>query len=374
MNHNANRAWAEINLSAIAHNYREVVRHTNGRVLCIVKANAYGHGAVQVAQRLASLDAAYFAVATVSEAIALREAGIQTPILVLGYLDAADMEDIVRYHITATICEMETARALSAEAERLKTELPVHFKVDTGMTRLGFPAWEATTVDELLACAQLPYLKAEGMFTHFAAADTDDADSQAYTQTQFSQFLQLRQTLEARGLARLLCHCSNSGGLTQFAQMNMDMVRAGIVLYGYSPDPALASPLNLRPAMTVKAKVVQVKQVPPHTSISYGRTYETQTQARVAVIAMGYADGYLRAGSNRAKILLGDMLVPVVGRICMDMCIVQLPHGLEVHKGDEAIIFGADCLTADDVARSADTISYEVLCALSERIPRMYFD
>lgn len=374
MNHNANRAWAEINLSAIAHNYREVVRHTNGRVLCIVKANAYGHGAVQVAQRLASLDAAYFAVATVSEAIALREAGIQTPILVLGYLDAADMEDIVRYHITATICEMETARALSAEAERLKTKLPVHFKVDTGMTRLGFPAWEPTTVDELLACAQLPYLKAEGMFTHFASADTDDADSQAYTQAQFSQFMQLRQTLAARGLARLLCHCSNSGGLTQFAQMNMDMVRAGIVLYGYSPDPALASPLNLRPAMTVKAKVVQVKQVPPHTSISYGRTYETQTQARVAVIAMGYADGYLRAGSNRAKILLGDMLVPVVGRICMDMCIVQLPHGLEVHKGDEAIIFGADCLTADDAARSADTISYEVLCALSERIPRMYFD
>lgn len=374
MNHNANRAWAEINLSAIAHNYNEVLKHTKGKVLCVVKANAYGHGAVQVAGRLASLGAAYFAVATVSEAIELRKSGIETPILVLGYIDAEDMEDIVRYHITATICEMETAYALSTEAARLQTELPVHFKLDTGMTRLGFPAWEAQTVDELLECAALPYLKAEGMFTHFASADTDDADSQAYTQQQFAHFIRIRETLEVRGMNGLLCHCSNSGGLTQFQQMNMDMVRAGIVLYGYSPDPELKTSLDLHPAMTVKAKVVQVKQVPADTCISYGRTYQTDAPSCVAVIAMGYADGYLRAGSNRAKILLGSKLVPVVGRICMDMCIVQLPDDLDIKKGDEAIVFGADSLTADDVARNADTISYEVLCALSERIPKRYFD
>lgn len=374
MNHNANRAWAEISLSAIEHNYNEVLKHTKGMVLCVVKANAYGHGAVRVASRLASLGAAYFAVATVSEAIELRESGIETPILVLGYIDEEDMEDIVRYHITATICEMETAYALSAEAARLGTQLPVHFKVDTGMTRLGFPAWEARTVDELLECAALPYLKAEGMFTHFASADTDDADSKAYTQKQFAHFIHIRETLEARGMNRLLCHCSNSGALTRFQQMNMDMVRAGIVLYGYSPDPELKTALNLRPAMTVKAKVVQVKHVPADTCISYGRTYKTDAPACVAVIAMGYADGYLRAGSNRARIMLGGALAPVVGRICMDMCIVQLSEGMDVKKGDEAVVFGAGELTAEDVARSADTISYEVLCALSERIPKRYFD
>lgn len=368
------RTWAEISLRAIEHNYKVICAHAKAPVLCVVKADAYGHGAVRVARRLAAAGAPYFAVATVAEATELRENGIEQPILLLGYVDEADMETAVRLHITVPVYDRETAVLLSAAAVRVGEMLTVHYKLDTGMTRLGFPSWACEqTVQEILQIAKLPGLRSEGVFTHFAVSDT--ADGGAYTQLQYSRFRAVCEALRQNGLDLPLRHCANSGAIQQYAQTHCTMTRAGIILYGYRPDAAVAPVLELRPAMTVKARVVQVRDIPAHTTISYGRTFETGGAPRaVAVISMGYADGYLRTGSGRAQVLLGGVKTPVLGRICMDMCMADVPDGVSVRRGDEAVIFGPTGLTADDVAAAAGTISYEVLCAVSRRVPRFYSD
>lgn len=372
MEKNRHRVWAEIDLRAIEENYKAICAAAKSPVLCVVKANAYGHGAVRVAQLLASCGAPYFAVATVQEAVELRENGIETPILNLGYIDENDMDTVVRQHITASVYDRETAELLSAAAVSAGEEATVHYKLDTGMTRLGFPAWEKEeTVQAVLAASRLPGLRSEGIFTHFAVADT--LDGQAYTAMQYERFDEICAALAANGLELPLRHCANSGAIQQYAETHCTMTRAGIILYGYSPDPALPRPIKLRPAMTVKARVVQVRDIPAHTSVSYGRAFETEESIRMAVVAMGYADGYLRTGSGKAHVLLAGQLTPVLGRICMDMCMARVPDGAPVSRGDEAVIFGPSGLTADDVAEAAGTISYEVMCAISRRVPRIYF-
>lgn len=373
MEPNQHRTWAEISLRAIEQNYKVICAHTKVPVLCVVKADAYGHGAVRVAQRLAAMGAPYFAVATVAEAAELRENGIEQPILILGYVDETDMETAAYLHVTVPVYDRETAELLSAAAVRAGEPLTVHYKLDTGMTRLGFPSWECEqTAHDILEIAKLPGLRSEGIFTHFAVADT--ADGGAYTQLQYERFRAVCEALRESGLDLPLRHCANSGAIQQHADMHCTMMRAGIILYGYRPDAAVAPVLDLRPAMTVKAHVVQVRDIPAHTTVSYGRTFETEETSRMAVVSMGYADGYLRTGSGRAQILLGGEKTPVLGRICMDMCMVRVPDGVEVRRGDEAVIFGPETLTADDVADAAGTISYEVLCAVSRRVPRFYVD
>lgn len=371
MEPNKHRTWAEIDLGAIEHNYRVICAQAKSPVLCVVKADAYGHGAVPVAARLQTMGAPYFAVATVPEAVELREGGITKPILILGYVDEADMDTVALYHITAPVYDRETALLLSAAAVRTGQEITVHFKLDTGMTRLGFPSWEQEqTVQDILACAALPGLRPEGIFTHFAVADVPQG--REYTALQYQRFAGVCDRLAQCGLDLPLRHCANSGGIQFYADMHCTMTRAGIILYGYRPDASVPPVLDLRPAMTVKARVVQVRDIPAHTTVSYGRTYETEAPTHMAVVSIGYADGYLRTGSGRAHMLLGGQRVPVIGRICMDMCMVQLPDGVDVHRGDEMTVFGPAGWTAEDAAEAAGTISYEVVCAVSRRVPRFY--
>lgn len=373
MKANKHRVWAEISLQAIEHNYRVICRQAKAPVLCVVKADAYGHGAARVAETLARAGAPYFAVATVPEAVELRENGIREPIMLLGYVDADDMEAAVRYHLTATVYDRQTAQLYSEAAVRAGEPLTVHYKLDTGMTRIGFPAWERdAAVREILDCAALPGLRSEGIFTHFAAADVPAG--RAYTEAQYRRFCEVCDALAHAGLALPLRHCANSAGIERYGQMHGTMTRAGIILYGCRPEASEPCALDLRPAMTVKARVAQVRDIPAHTAISYGCTFETDKPTRVAVVTVGYADGYLRTGSGRAQILLGGQRAPVLGRICMDMCMVRVPTGVAVSRGDEATVFGASGWTAEDAAEAAGTIAYEMLCAVSRRVPRFFID
>ena len=365
------RIWAEVDLGAIEHNYRVIGARTQTPVLCVVKADAYGHGAVQVARRLQAAGAPYFAVATVPEAVELRENGITQPILILGYVDEGDMETIARHHITAPVYDEETAALLSAAAGRTGVDITVHYKLDTGMTRLGFPAWEAEpTAEAILRCAALSGLKSEGIFTHFAVSDVPEGE--AYTEQQYARFRAVCERLEQAGLALPLRHCANSGAIQNYDKMHCNMVRAGIILYGYRPDASVPPALDLQPAMAFKARVVQVRDIPADTTISYGRTYQTDEPMRIAVVSAGYADGFLRTGSGRAHVLLGGQRTPVLGRICMDMCMARVPDGMDVHRGDEVTVWGTSGWTAEDAAQAAGTISYEVVCAVSRRVPRFY--
>ena len=365
------RAWAEVDLGAIEHNYRVICAQAQAPVLCVVKADAYGHGAVPVARRLQAAGARYFAVATVTEAVELRENGITTPILILGYVDEGDMETVAHHHITAPVYDEETAALLSAAAVRTGEDITVHYKLDTGMTRLGFPAWEqAQTAEAILRCAALPGIRSEGVFTHFAVSDVPTGET--YTGEQYARFRTVCERLAAAGLALPLRHCANSGAIQHYAKMHCTMVRAGIILYGYRPDASVPPVLDLKPAMAFKARVVQVRDIPAQTTISYGRTYQTDKPTRIAVVSAGYADGFLRTGSGRAHVLLGGVCTPVLGRICMDMCMAGVPAGAAVHRGDEVTIWGGAGWTAEDAAAAAGTISYEALCAVSRRVPRFY--
>mgnify|MGYP001864258792 CR=1 FL=1 len=249
--------------------------------------------------------------------------------------------------------------------------LTVHYKLDTGMTRLGFPAWEREqTVEKIAACAALPGLRSEGIFTHFAVADVPEGEP--YTALQFERFAGVCSDLAACGIDLSLRHCANSGAIQSYERMHCTMTRAGIILYGYRPDASVPPALDLHPAMTVKARVVQVRDIPAHTTVSYGRTFETDEPIRMAVVSIGYADGFLRTGSGKAHVVLGGQKAPVLGRICMDMCMVHVPDGVDVRRGDEVTVFGPGVWTAEDAAAAAGTISYEVICAASSRVPRFY--
>ncbi len=373
MDVNKNRTWAEIDLGAVCHNYRIICEKAKSPVLCVVKADAYGHGAVQVAKRLQELDAPYFAVATMDEALELRENGITKPILILGFVNKHEMEPAVKNRISLPVYDSETAKLVSEAAENAGGEITVHYKLDTGMTRLGFRSWEKeNTIREILECSRLPGIKSEGIFTHFAAADVPNGKD--YTEMQFSRFSSICDGLKDEGLELPFIHCANSAGIQHYEKTHCTMTRAGIILYGCRPDVSVPYQLDLKPAMTLKARIAQVRDIPKNTSISYGRTFTTDKPEKIAVVTIGYADGFLRTGSGKAHVILNGKKTPVLGRICMDMCMVKIPEGEDVRRGDEATIFGPDALTAEDAAEAAGTISYEILCNVSRRVPRFYFD
>ena len=373
MGMNQNRAWAEIDLSALEHNFDVIQKHADRPVLCIVKANAYGHGAVPVAHCLERRGAAYFGVATGDEALELRAAGVRAPILILGYVDEADMPAVVRHDITVPIYDRETAELFSKAACAEGKPIKVHFTLDTGMSRLGFPAHHTQqTIETLLEIAKLPGLQVDGAFTHFAVADTASEQDTAFTRQQLALFRAVCDGLEQAGLAIPIKHCANSGGVVQYADSYLDMVRAGIILYGYQPDPSNPVRIGVRPVMTVKTHVVQVRELEAGRIVSYGCTYKTEEPIREAVVAIGYADGFLRAGSGKASVVIDGQAVPVIGRVCMDMLMVRLPAQVRAARGDIVTVFGDAAVTAETLAQAAGTISYEVLCAVSNRIPRVY--
>jgi len=370
----AKRAWAEINLQHIAHNVRSVRRHVpaTASLIAITKADGYGHGSGPVSQTALENGASALGVATVEEGLALRECGIQTPILLLGYTPEGRLQAAFQNRLSLTVYDHTSAAALLAKAEEGNfRNIPIHIKIDSGMNRLGFlPTDESRK--QILELAAHPRLSVQGLFTHYAFSDTWD---RGFTLEQYSVFSKFIQTLRAYGL-HAPCHASNSGGIITMPENSLDFVRPGIILYGLTPSPEVGSGgLDLRPAMTLKTIVVQVRDVPGGETIGYGRTYRTEGTTRVANVAIGYADGYPRLLSNQGHVLIRGRFAPLVGRISMDQCIVDVTHIPGVIPGDEAVLIGRQGeneISAEEIAAATGTIGYEIVCGIGKRVPREY--
>ncbi|MBR2406468.1 MAG: alanine racemase [Clostridia bacterium] len=363
------RTWAAVSTEAIAANYRAVRRLVGEdcRVMAIVKADGYGHGAVPTAKALVEAGADWLAVSNLCEAAELREAGLTQAILILGYTPPEEAAELARLHITQTVSDAAYAEALEAEAAHAGVVLPVHIKIDTGMSRLGFVYQQhGAAIDEIAAACTLPHLQAEGLFTHFAFADDPD---EAKTRHQFALFEEVTNRLREAGITVALRHCCNSAATLRFPEMHLDMVRPGLLLYGGVPDASLSWE-ELTPAMSLKTVVAQVKTVPAGTAVSYGGMGVTTRETQLATVPIGYADGLPRACSNTATMLVNGERATIVGRVCMDQCVLDVT-GLQVQPGDEVVVFG-NGLPADALAESAGTIVYEILCRVGQRVPRVY--
>ncbi len=373
MDDRTKRTWAEISLEAIEHNYRAMrARLAPGcRFLGVVKANAYGHGAVPVSRLLADLGCEYLAVACIDEARALRQAGIALPILILGYTPPEYAVELAEMNITQAVGSLELARALSHELAGTSRTLKVHLKLETGMGRTGFRAFGESALEAAAQAAGLPGLYAEGVFTHFCVSDGDES-VRDFTYVQLERFKSGFEAVEDRlGRSFEIHHCTNSGAMLSFPETYMDMVRPGVALYGLYPGPD-KSGVDLIPAMELKSRVACVEEHRPGDTISYGRTFTVERPSRIAVLPIGYADGLHRVLSNRLTVNIAGHQAPQVGRICMDMCMADVT-GTDVKAGDVAEIFGRT-IPAGDVAELAGTIHYELVCAVSARVPRVYAD
>lgn len=367
------RTWAEIDLDALAHNYHALRRQMgpNARFLGVVKADAYGHGAIQVGRELEALGAEYLAVSNMDEARELRLGGINLPILQLGLTPADQTPLILANRVTQAVYSEGAARAFSDEAVRAGGRMKAHIKLDTGMSRLGFQCDEPHFDESLAAIcrvARLPGLDIEGVFTHFAVSDEPEEASVAYTNLQHQRFEGMIAALEERGVCFAIRHCANSGATVSYPQFAHDMFRPGIITYGIGDQ---ADVLGLKPVMTLKTTVGCIKEFIPDTTISYGRTFRTDRSSRVGVLPIGYADGFHRALSNQWRVWTPFGTAPIVGRICMDMCMIDLTDLPQVKEGDEVEVYGPHN-SVTEAAHLAGTISYELTCAVSKRVPRVY--
>jgi len=367
------RTWAEIDLEALAHNFREVQRLVGAGVgvLAVVKADAYGHGAVPCARAFAALGAAMLGVACAEEATELRRAGIRTPILILSCVLPDEVDEILAADAAVNVSDLETARAMSAVATGRGATLAVHLKVDTGMGRQG--VWADQAAATAHAVARLPGLRLDGIFTHFASAD--DPAEVDFTMAQVDDFVAVLRELEASGLAIPLRHCANSPAILNYPAAYFNLVRPGLMLYGARYCQAAPDGATLRPVMTLKSRVTLVKAVAPGQTLSYGRTFTATRQMRVAVIPAGYADGLDRRLSNRGWALVRGRRVPIVGRVCMDQTLLDVTDVPEVMTGDEVVLYGEQSgqrIPIEEVAALLETVPNEVMCAVSRRVPRIY--
>ncbi|HEU5349665.1 MAG TPA: alanine racemase [Ktedonobacterales bacterium] len=366
--------WLEIDLSAIGHNtqfFKQLVG-PDVRVLVSLKADAYGHGALRVARTVVHNGAEWLGVATVSEAEPLRRAGMEAPILVFGYIAPWQAREAVRMQLRATLYAPELARSLSQAATDLGAQMRVHVKVDTGMARLGLRAEDIEAILRFCNEVQsLPGLIFEGIFTHFSTADSAD---QTYALRQLDRFERVLAALDARGMRPPIVHAANSAAALTLPQARYDMVRSGIVIYGLSPSDEVQLPEGFRPALAFKTQVAQVKEIPAGEGISYGATYITTAPTHIAVLPVGYADGFRRAPANWGEVLVRGQRAPLVGRVCMDQCMIDVTHIPGVRQGDEVVLIGRqgeDELTADEIAHRLGTIPYEVTSELLARVPRI---
>ncbi|MBR2717032.1 MAG: alanine racemase [Oscillospiraceae bacterium] len=367
------RTWAEISLGAIEHNYRAMrAELPDGcRFLGVVKADAYGHGAIPVAKRLESLGCDYLAVACLDEARQLRQAAIGLPILILGCTPPEYAPELAELDITQAVGSLDAAEALNAALEGTGRSLKVHLKLETGMGRTGFRVFGAWKALPAATAVRLHRLEAEGVFTHFCVSDGPEG-VRDFTHTQLARFQAAVEAIETRSGHRFtIRHCTNSGAMHAFPETYMDMVRPGVSLYGMYPGPD-RDRIRLIPAMTLKTRVACVERHEPGDTVSYGRTFTVERPSEIAVLPIGYADGLHRVLSNRLTVLVNGHRAPQVGRICMDMCMADVTD-LGVKPGDEAEIFGRN-MPIDDVAELAGTIHYELTCAVSGRVPRVYVD
>lgn len=374
--------WAEIDLSAIACNVR-LLKALIGdacRLMAVVKADGYGHGMCRVAETALANGASMLGVARAEEGLCLRENGVRSPILVMGYTPVERIPEMAFNNLTLTVWSEDQARLISEAALRTEAVIPVHYKVDTGMGRLGesfsdedVSSGLAETVGRIVAVSGLPGISLAGIYTHFASADDED---KTHTLAQLARFLQLTKAVKVAGLSHLIRHAANSAAVIDLPETCLDMVRTGVAVYGLCPSPAMnCRRISLHPAMTWKTRIVQRKQVPAGATVSYGSTYTTPKPTTLAVVPVGYADGYNRALSSRGQMLVSGKRVPVVGRVCMDLTILDLDGVDDVAVGDEVVVLGQQGrarITADEIAAWLNTINYEVVTGVSRRVPRVY--
>ncbi|MDT8716109.1 alanine racemase [Clostridium sp. 19966] len=365
--------WAEVNLDNAAHNMKEIRRISSSKdIIAVIKADAYGHGAIEMAQVFVENGATRLAVAVITEAIELRKAGITAPIMILGFTPAYYAEELIKYDIEVTAFSYDYVEELSKEAEKFNETVKIHIALDTGMGRIGFLI-EDKSVEDVYKITQLTNITIEGIFSHFSTADELDKE---YTYLQFKKFDLFLNKLEQLGIKIKIKHISNSGAIIDLQDYNLDAVRPGIILYGYYPsDEVKRENISLKPVMTVKAKIINIKKLPAHEYISYGRKYITSKETIVATLPIGYADGYTRLLFGKAKVIINGKFAPVIGRICMDMCMIDVTDIPGAKVGDEVIILGEENgikYDADDIAKDLGTINYEVICAVSKRVPRVF--
>lgn len=375
------RTWAEIDLDALARDFQTVRENTapSAMVCCVVKADAYGHGAVRMAQEFEALGADWFAVSNLEEALQLRLAGIRKPLLVLGYTPPEEAAALAKYHVSQCVYSLDYAKELSRYASEAGVTVRIHVKIDTGMSRLGFYYQdinrdEATVLAVKEACT-LPGLYPEGIFTHFAVSDEGGAGD-AFTMRQFGCFKEMIESLLREDVSFEVRHCANSGAVFDYPLSHLDMVRAGIVIYGLYPSGELRNRPELTPVLSLRSVVSHVKTVEPGATVSYGREFTAEREMKVATVPVGYADGYPRALSpGGAQVLIRGRRCPILGRICMDQLMADV-SGLDgVEIGDTVTLIGRDGdeeITASEVAECEGTINYEVVCGLSKRVPRVY--
>ncbi len=376
MNDLQKRTWAEISLPNLRHNY-EAIRKAlpeGCRFLGVVKADAYGHGALPVSLLLQEAGADYLAVSCLDEALELRQGGITMPILILGHTPPEYTETLIDQGFTQTVSALAKAREYSAAAAALGKTLRVHIKLDTGMSRLGFlcagDCFDLGVGNVITSC-RLPNLEPEGIYTHFAVSDMPDEESEAYTRSQFKLFCRVIDTVRERGgISFAIRHCANSGAVVHYPEMALDMVRPGLLLYGYGDD---SGRLGLKPCMRLVTTVSTIKHYETGTSVSYGRRFVTERHTRMGVLAIGYADGLPRALSNQCSFAANGGFAPQRGTICMDMCMVDLTELPQADVGSEVEIFG-EKNDLNTLSAAAGTIPYEILCAVSKRVPRVYIE
>lgn len=368
------RTWAEVDLDTLANNYRAIQSFVSDRcrIIAVIKADAYGHGAVSCARLLREQGASYFAVSNLEEAIQLRQGGITEPILILSHTPPEEAKRLSELQITQTVISASYGQALHEAAAAANVTVRIHIKVDTGMSRVGFfyHTPDAETVEQIAAICRLPQFVSEGIFTHFAVADEPEKD--AYTKHQFELFMHAIEQLQQKGITFSLRHCCNSAATIRFPSMHLDAVRPGLLLYGLTPMAQQS--ILLTSVMQVKSAVVHKKTVPAGTSVSYGCTHQTQKEAVLATIPVGYADGLSRRLSGNWHMLLRGKPVPLVGRVCMDQSIVDISDLPETAIGDIVTVLGGDdCCSIDAYAQKLDTINYEVICDIGKRVPRIYY-
>lgn len=368
------RTWAEIDMDALTHNYN-VIRNrigANVKFLGVVKADAYGHGSVQVSRLLEKLGADYLAVSSIDEAIELRRNAIHMPILILGHTPKEEVGELIKNDITQAVTCKAKAIEYSREAVNCGGTLKIHIKVDTGMSRLGYLCDGEhfnSGVEGICEGCRLPGLVPEGIFTHFAVSDEPGKECEEYTNHQFELFVNVIEEVEKRlGRKFAIRHCANTGAVAKYPKTWLDMVRPGLLLYGYGE---FAKELDLIPAMSLKTTVSTIKTYPAGTAISYGGIYKTEKKTRMGVVPYGYADGFFRCLSNRCELMTKEGAVPQRGKICMDMCMIDLTDKMGVDVGSEVEVFGRNN-PIENMAELAGTIPYELTCAVSKRVPRRY--
>lgn len=365
------RAWVEIDINALKNNYRTICSRCDAEVIPVIKADAYGHGAIEIAGALKECGANFFAVSNILEALELREHGVDGDILVLGYTPVDAVSMLLENNITQCVYSYEYAQILSDEAKRLNGRIKAHLKLDTGMGRIGFNCREdVADIDEIASALELDGIEFCGVFTHFTVADSKEKNDVDYTLSQYNRFKKTLAELEKSGFTFKIKHCCNSAGLWVYNDMCIDAVRAGIVLYGLSPSPDVSVDKALEPVMSFYTVVTMVKEIENGDTVSYGRTYTAQNNRRIATVAAGYADGVPRLLSNKGTVLINGKEAPIVGRVCMDQFCIDVTDIDNVSIGDKVEIFGKN-ISVDRVAENAQTINYEIICGISKRVPRI---